>query len=268
MNRVGADGHSSVMFDRGRGDRIGIEEAVLCQYKTIPQIAAILRDAANERRRQLLTRLDPGQHAALPPNLRAALDYCPLSRTGILGPLPHLATTPRIALVSAGTSDSGPMAEAKRVLAYGGLDGAEISDVGVAGLWRLLAHEELLRQMDVVIVFAGMDAALPSVVAGLVPGIVIGVPTSVGYGVATGGRVALDSILASCAPGVTVVNIDNGYGAATAALRVANMMHRVEQRVQRPGQSTGPWERAADGKSQADDQEAANTGGSTVWSDP
>ena len=81
--------------------------------------------------------------------------------------------------------------------------------------------------MDIVIVFAGMDAALPSVLAGLVPGVVIGVPTSVGYGVATGGRVALDAMLASCAAGVTVVNIDNGYGAATAALRTANMMRRA-----------------------------------------
>ncbi len=118
------------------------------------------------------------------------------------------------------------MAEAKRVLAYGGRDATEISDVGVAGLWRLLAREAELREMDVVIVFAGMDAALPSVIAGLVPGVVIGVPTSVGYGVAAGGRVALDAILASCAPGVTVVNIDNGYGAATSALRMANMMRR------------------------------------------
>jgi hypothetical protein len=118
------------------------------------------------------------------------------------------------------------MAEAKRVLAYGGMDAVEIADVGVAGLWRLLACEALLRDMDVVIVFAGMDAALPSVVAGLVPGVVIGVPTSMGYGVAAGGRVALDSILASCAPGVTVVNIDNGYGAATSALRMINMMRR------------------------------------------
>jgi NCAIR mutase (PurE)-related protein len=119
------------------------------------------------------------------------------------------------------------MTEARRVLAYGGVDAVAISDVGVAGLWRLLAREAQLREMDVVIVFAGMDAALPSVVAGLVPGIVIGVPTSVGYGVAAGGRVALDSMLASCAPGVTVVNIDNGYGAATSALRFANILRRA-----------------------------------------
>jgi pyridinium-3,5-biscarboxylic acid mononucleotide synthase len=229
-NEPAPDGHPSVTFDRDRGSRIGIEEAVLCEFKTPCQTTSILRDAVVENRRLLMTRLSPEKHAALPPELREKVDYCALSHTAILGPPITLETTPRIALVSAGTSDCVPMAEARRVLAYSGLDATEISDVGVAGLWRLLAREKALREMDVVIVFAGMDAALPSVVAGLVPGVVIGVPTSVGYGVATGGRVALDSMLASCAPGVTVVNIDNGYGAATSALRMANMMRRDRAR--------------------------------------
>lgn len=227
MDSKGPDGHPSVTFDRNRGARIGLEEAVLCEHKSNPQIDAILRDAVTEGRRMLMTRLSSNQHAELPEDLRAAVEYCALSHTAILGSIAPLAVAPRIALVSAGTSDARPMAEAKRVLAYGGMDAVEISDVGVAALWRLLSQEALLREMDVVIVFAGMDAALPSVIAGLVPGVVIGVPTSVGYGVATGGRVALDSILASCAPGVTVVNIDNGYGAATSALRMVNMMRRV-----------------------------------------
>jgi len=227
INEAGPDGHPDVTFDRGRGRRIGIEEAVLCEHKSVAQIAGILTDAVAEERRMLLTRLTAVQFDALPDELRNAVDYCSTSRTAILGEIGPLSDTPRIGLVSAGTSDYAPMAEAKRTLAYGGMDATEVSDVGVAGLWRLLAREELLREMDVVIVFAGMDAALPSVVAGLVPGVVIGVPTSVGYGVARGGRVALDSILASCAPGVTVVNIDNGYGAATSALRLANMMRRA-----------------------------------------
>ena len=228
MSEQSLDGHPDVTFDRNRGNRIGIEEAVLCQYKSAAQISAILRDALTEGRRLLMTRLMDDQHAALPEDLRGVLDYCAVSRTGILGPLPAVAVSPRIALASAGTSDAGPMAEALRTLSYGGMAATEISDVGVAGLWRLLAREGELREMDVVIVFAGMDAALPSVVGGLVPGVVIGVPTSVGYGVATGGRVALESMLASCAPGVTVVNIDNGYGAATSALRIVNMMRRMQ----------------------------------------
>lgn len=220
------DGHPSVTFDRDRAGRIGLEEAVLCEFKTVEHVAAILADAVTEGRRLLLTRLTPAQAEALPAGLRERLDYCALSRTAILGDLPAPRRAPRIGLVSAGTSDAAPLTEARRVLAYGGWGAEEFADVGVAGLWRLLAHEEALRALDIVIVFAGMDAALPSVVAGLVPGVVIAVPTSVGYGVATGGRVALDSVLASCAPGVVVVNIDNGYGAASAAQRVANMLCR------------------------------------------
>jgi len=227
MDETRQDGHPDVTFDRDRGNRIGIEEAVLSEHKSADQIASILHDAVTEERRLLMTRLSAAQYAGLPEDLREAVDYCKASRTAILGEIGPLACSPRIALASAGTSDYAPMAEAKRTLAYGGLDATEFCDVGVAGLWRLLAREEQLREMDVVIVFAGMDAALPSVIAGLVPGVVIGVPTSVGYGVASGGRVALDSILASCAPGVTVVNIDNGYGAATSALRMANMMRRA-----------------------------------------
>lgn len=227
MPDTARDADPHVTFDRTRAARIGVEEAVLCGHKTDAQVTAIVGDALREGRRLLLTRLDSAQHGRLPEDLRAAMDYCTLSRTGVLGDLPVAGVMPRIALVSAGTSDAGPMTEAARVLAYAGLGADVISDVGVAGLWRLLAREEELRAMDIVIVFAGMDAALPSVVAGLVPGAVIGVPTSVGYGVATGGRVALDAMLASCAAGVTVVNIDNGYGAATAALRIANMMRRT-----------------------------------------
>lgn len=216
------DSHPDVTFDRGRQARIGLEEAVLAEPKTPEQIAAIIGDAMREERRLLLTRLTPAQYEALPPQQCSALDYCALSRSAILGALPPQKTTPRVALVSAGTSDAAAAAETRRVLAYSGLAATEMPDVGVAGLWRLLDREPLLREMQVVIVFAGMDAALPSVVAGLVPGLVIAVPTSVGYGVATGGRVALDAALASCAPGVLVTNIDNGYGAACAALRFAH----------------------------------------------
>ncbi|RMC35660.1 nickel pincer cofactor biosynthesis protein LarB [Paracoccus alkanivorans] len=216
------DSHPDVTFDRGRQARIGLEEAVLAEPKTPEQIAAIIGDAMREERRLLLTRLTLAQYEALPPQQRSALDYCALSRSAILGALPPQKTTPRVALVSAGTSDAAAAAETRRVLAYSGLAATQVPDVGVAGLWRLLDREPLLREMQVVIVFAGMDAALPSVVAGLVPGLVIAVPTSVGYGVATGGRVALDAALASCAPGVLVTNIDNGYGAACAALRFAH----------------------------------------------
>ena len=109
--------------------------------------------------------------------------------------------------------------EILRTLRYYGHGCLEVNDVGVAGLNRMLARLPELREQAVVIVVAGMDGALPSVVGGLVPGLVIAVPTSVGYGVAAGGTTALHTMLASCAPGIVVVNIDNGYGAACAALR-------------------------------------------------
>ncbi|WP_142846395.1 nickel pincer cofactor biosynthesis protein LarB [Telmatospirillum sp. J64-1] len=211
-----------VRFDKARIGRIGLEEAVFAQSKTAERVAAIVEDAAAEGRRLLLTRLTPQMMAEQPEHVRALLDYDPLSQTAILGELSLPDSPPEIALVTAGTSDARVAAEARRTLAYSGIPAAVVADVGVAGLWRLLEEVEGLRKMSVLLVFAGMDAALPSVVAGLVPGSVIAVPTSVGYGVAEGGRAALDAALSSCAPGVVVVNIDNGYGAACAALRILN----------------------------------------------
>jgi hypothetical protein len=119
--------------------------------------------------------------------------------------------------------------EVLRTLAYHGQSALHVADVGVAGLWRLLERVEELRKMSVVVVVAGMEGALFSVVGGLVPGVVIALPTSVGYGVASGGRAALSSALASCAPGVVAVNIDNGYGAACAAMRVLNASRRCAE---------------------------------------
>jgi NCAIR mutase (PurE)-related protein len=156
----------------------------------------------------------------LPEVWRQGLDYDPVSATAYFGaPLPCSGPA-QVAIVTAGTSDVPVAREALRTLAFQGRPARLIADVGVAGLWRLLQRVDELAAMRVVIVAAGMDAALPSVVGGLVPGVVIAVPTSVGYGVAAGGQTALNAILASCAPGIAVVNIDNGYGAACAALRV------------------------------------------------
>ena len=209
----------AITLDLERRARIGIEEAVLCEGKTPEQLAEILRRADEAGASLLLTRLDAGHRDALPATLTARIDYEPLSRTGFFGSVAAAAGPPRVAIVSAGTSDQPVSREAARTLAYHGHPSAEIGDVGVAGLWRLMARIDEIRAFPVVIVAAGMDAALPSVVGGLVPGLVIAVPTSTGYGVAEGGVTALRAMLASCAPGVAVVNIDNGYGAACAALR-------------------------------------------------
>ena len=212
-------------LDLARHERIGLDEAIFCAGKTADQIAAIL-DAFPAGGGLLLTRLDAAKFQALPPRLRDALDYEPLSRTAVHGAPRVPRRGDPVAVVMAGTSDVPMGREACRTLAFNGQPHTAFTDIGVAGLWRLLDRIEEIRRAPVVIVAAGMDAALVSVVGGLVRSPVVALPTSVGYGVAEGGTPALHSALASCAPGVTVVNIDNGYGAACAALRICNLLAR------------------------------------------
>jgi NCAIR mutase (PurE)-related protein len=208
--------------DVGRAERVGLDEAIFCAGKSASQIEAILSEARTRGARLLLTRLATEQLHDFSAATRAALAYDPLSRTAFFGAAHASAGGPgtRVAILSAGTSDLPAAREAQRALAWYGEPAAEFHDVGVAGLWRLTDRLDEIRRFPVLIVAAGMDAALLSVVGGLVRGCVIGLPTSVGYGVASGGRTALDAMLASCAPGLAVVNIDNGYGAACIALRM------------------------------------------------
>ena len=215
---------SDVVFDFGRRGRIGVDEAVLCEGKTVSQIAAILEDAEARGVGLLLTRCEAAQIDGLPNALGDTIDYCPLSRTAFFGPLRPVAVTGKVAVVAAGTSDAGVAREALRTLRHAGVEGSLIVDVGVAGLWRLMDRIDDIRRHPIVIAVAGMDAALASVIGGLASGVVIGVPTSVGYGAAESGRTALNAMLASCAPGIAVCNIDNGYGAASCALRILNAM--------------------------------------------
>jgi pyridinium-3,5-biscarboxylic acid mononucleotide synthase len=210
--------------DFERGARIGLDEALFCESKTVDQISAIVDAVKAKTGHMLLTRLEPSKYEALIARHGASLDYDPLSRTAILGK-PHQALLRApAAIVMAGTSDLPAGREAARTLAFAGQQYREYADVGVAGLWRLLERIDDIRSSPVVIVAAGMDAALVSVVGGLVASAVIALPTSVGYGVAQKGVTALHAALASCAPGISVVNIDNGYGAACAALRILRAM--------------------------------------------
>ena len=213
-------------LDLLRAERIGLDEALYCAGKTNAQVAQIVARVASLGRSMLLTRLDESRHAALDPAVRALLDYEPVSRTATLGPRRPLSERSRVAVVCAGTSDLPVSREAVRTLEYFGHRATEVNDVGVAGLHRLLARLSEIRGHDLVIAVAGMDAALVSVLGGLVRSPVIAVPTSVGYGAARGGETALAASLASCASGVVVVNIDNGYGAACAAIRVLNQTVR------------------------------------------
>jgi hypothetical protein len=218
---------SEIDLDFEREARIGLEEAIYCAGKSSAQIASILEAAAEREAPLLLTRLDAERLAGLPSDLAGAVDYCAVSRTGFFGRMRPVEAKALVAIVAAGTSDTPVAREAERVLRYQGRAASMILDVGVAGLHRLTRRLEEIRAHPVTIVCAGMDAALASVLGGLVSGAVIAVPTSVGYGAAEGGRTALNAMLVSCAPGLTVVNIDNGYGAACAALRLLNAAERM-----------------------------------------
>ncbi|MDE0457883.1 MAG: nickel pincer cofactor biosynthesis protein LarB [Chromatiales bacterium] len=213
-----------IVPDDSRPARIGLDETVYCAGKSPRQLDALLARSIESNGRLFLTRLNAGSFDSLAPEHRASLDYDPVSRTAVLGTGADSGPGPaRIAVVTAGTSDVPVAKEAVRTLAYYGESALEVYDVGVAGLWRLLDRLEEIREMPVVIAVAGMEASLPSVVGGQVPGLVVAVPTSNGYGVSAGGRAALDASLSSCAPGLAVVNIDNGYGAACVALRALRL---------------------------------------------
>ena len=209
-----------VLFDHCRTERIGLPETVFCQGKPLETLSRLMREQAAPGATPLLfTRLFLEIFEALPADARELVEYHPLSKTALGGTLP-LRERGRVAVVSAGTCD-GPVAhEAARTLAYLGIQHTIYEDSGVAGVWRLASRLEAINSHDVIIVVAGMDAALATVLGGLTPKPVVAVPTSVGYGVAEGGRAALYAMLSSCAPGVCVLNIDNGYGAACAAARI------------------------------------------------
>jgi pyridinium-3,5-biscarboxylic acid mononucleotide synthase len=207
-------------IDSARGLRQGIPEAVLAEGKTPEQVVTIVR-AMTERGQDivLVTRAGDDVRAAV----RAAVPEVEEDALGRLAWIAHEVPDPvgTVTIVSGGTAD-GPVVH--EVATCARLFGAGVrvqEDVGVAGLHRLALALEDLRAADCVVVVAGQDAALASVVGGLVGAPVIGVPTSVGYGVAAGGMAALLSMLASCAAGVAVVNVDDGFGAAAVAARIA-----------------------------------------------
>src|SRR5262245_18208518 len=210
------------VYDYDHLKRLGMPEAIFCQGKDIASLSMIIHELKDRTDHPvLLTRLSSAQYETLDISLSSVLDYEPVSATAILnGTMPPRPG--RVAIVTAGTADLRVAREAQRTLNFSGVVCSLI--VGVAGLWRLLDRIDDIRSHDVVIAVAGMDAAMASVVAGLVGKCIIGVPTSVGYGVAAGGNTALHSMLASCGQGVLVTNIDNGFGAACGAIRILSAM--------------------------------------------
>ncbi len=207
-------------LDFDRQDRRGFAEAVYCESKTPEQVRLIAEAVAARGARTLFTRANADHadavHAPLPD---AAHD----AESRLLWWPPELPepTGGLVVVAAAGTSDLPVAREAQQVARFLGRPTELVADVGVAGLHRILRRLDLLRSAAVVVVVAGMDGALPSVVAGLVSAPVVAVPTSVGYGAAFEGLAPLLTMLNSCAPGVAVVNIDNGYGAGHLAAQIA-----------------------------------------------
>ena len=215
------------MLDVDRRRRTGVPEVVFGEGKTSEQIFALLAElrARDPEAPALATRCAAAVlDAAVARFPGEAVDLDRVAGTLAVGVLPPARWS--VLVVTAGTTDLRVARECAATLAVLGVRADVLADVGVAGLGRLLARLEQLRAAECVVVVAGMDGALPSVVAGLVSAPVIGVPTSVGYGVAAGGLAAAAAMLASCSPGLVVVNIDNGFGAAVHAAKVIRAVHR------------------------------------------
>ncbi len=208
------------MVDHHRAVRQGAPEVILGQGKTAAQIIGIAQELDRAGQNVLVTRLDADKAGAVCAAV-PGLQYAELARTATLErhTIAPLGTKP-VALVSAGTGDLPVTEECAETLRMLGVAVERVYDVGVAGIHRLLHKREVFDRTSVVIVVAGMEGALPSVVGGMVAGPVIAIPTSIGYGVSLGGLTALAAMLSSCASGVVVCNIDNGFGAAYAAARI------------------------------------------------
>lgn len=212
------DGYARLDF--GRSGRTGQPEAVFCEGKTVTQVVAIVeRFLANSQDAVIATRVTAEQSLAMISSLPPPSDHS--DRTYTWNHRPASGST--VAVVAAGTSDLAVADECRLTLNALGHITLSITDVGVAGLHRLTAVLPDIATADLVVAVAGMEGALPTVLAGLISQPIIAVPTSVGYGAGLQGVTALLSMMASCAPGITVVGIDNGFGAAYAAHRMLSI---------------------------------------------
>ncbi len=217
-------------LDSSRDIRTGFPEAIFAEGKDDIELVKIIEDCAN-RGRVLVTRLEEDRYLKIKEKIKNIqkkgfqVEYNNKARILLLKK-GEIERHGKIGIITAGTSDITVAEEARIVAEEAGCDVLTSYDVGVAGIHRLFSQIRLMLQDDVkaLIVVAGMEGALPSVVAGLVDVPVIGVPTSVGYGVGSGGFAALNTMLQSCAPGIAVVNIDNGFGAAVFAATIIKQL--------------------------------------------
>ena len=238
---------ASATVDHHRAVRQHLPEVILCQGKTVEQCVEIAHAIVRASGRCLATRASEEQAEALVDAFGDGAEWNRMARTIVVGRATRAPrgaarvgrmrepkrSTAFVLVVSAGTSDLPVAEEAAVTLEFMGLTARRVYDAGVAGLHRLLAHMETLRTASAIVVVAGMEGALASVVGGLTPRPVIAVPTSAGYGASFGGLAALLAMLNSCAAGVTVVNIDNGFGAGYAAGVIARQSRAVSARRSR-----------------------------------
>lgn len=210
-------------LDLGRASRCGFAEVVFGAGKTREEVVTAARRLFEAHGQVLVTRASAEALAALREALPQGEAF---PRSGCFSAGAPEAVYGPVGVVSAGTSDEPVAEEAAVTLRARAVRAERFADCGVAGIHRILERVDALRECAALVVVAGMDGALPSVVAGLVDCPVIGCPTSVGYGVAEGGKAALYAMLASCAPGLTVVNVDNGFGAGYAAATIARRVGR------------------------------------------
>jgi len=209
-----------IKFDFQRRERLGLIEAIWGQDKSIDQLKRVSESVLSKNEVVFITRIN-SEKANYLLDLHDDARFYEEAKCLIIGEnLNKINTNKKVAIISGGSSDLAVTLEAQLALEIYGINCKSFIDVGVAGLHRLISQLEEINKYDVLIVCAGMEGALATVVGGLLAQPIIAVPVSVGYGVSKNGETALNSMLSSCSPGIAVMNIDNGYGAAMAALRI------------------------------------------------
>ena len=214
-----------IRFDFERQNRLGLVEAIWGEHKSIEQLKRVAHEVLKKGEFVFITRISEVKARCLKDIYSNAI-YISDANCLVIGENTNKVESDKtVAIVSGGSSDLKVSLEVKTALEIYGINCETFIDVGVAGVHRLFSQLDRINQHDLIIVCAGMEGALATVIGGLLPQPIIGVPVSVGYGVSRDGKVALNSMLASCSPGITVMNIDNGYGAAMAALRIINSIN-------------------------------------------
>ncbi len=209
-----------IRFDFDRHNRLGIIEAIWGEHKSVEQLKKVVQEVLNKDEFVFITRINESKARCLQDIYSNAIFIKDASCLVIGENRNKVESDKTVAIVSGGSSDLKVSLEVKTALGIYGINCETFIDVGVAGIHRLFNQLDRINEHDLIIVCAGMEGALATVIGGLLAQPIIGVPVSVGYGVSKDGMVALNCMLASCSPGIMVMNIDNGYGAAMAALRI------------------------------------------------